>query len=198
MSLQATPISGRYPDSWYQQRFGCTYDEYIANRAADRAYAEYADPVEFRLTKSVGVLYPHPEGWHTDILVEKREGHVEPESPSIRTQYHEYYSIGSACVLMAKHRWFDNGYYCVTGYWLNVEPPADWEVTDIALLRENDVSEGHQRRIVGGNPKVAAYAKVELHDQLAGRTRLKPELQTSYTFQNDVMQMTLDVGMGAY
>ena len=196
MSLQATPVSGRLPDSYYMERYGCSYDEFIARLAADRAYAEYADPVKAQLTRSVGVLYD--EDYHTDVLVEKREGHVEPESPTIRTQYHEYYSIGDTVVLMAKHRWFDNGYYCVTGYWLNVEPPADWEVTDIALLRENDVHEGHQRRIVGGNPKVAAYAKVELHDQLAGRTRLKPELQPSYTFQNDVMQMTLDVGMGAY
>ena len=197
MSLQATPVTGRYPDSWYQENCGCTYDEYIARRAADRAYAEYAEPVHAKLTRSVGILYD--EDYHTDVLVEKRAGHVEPESPSVKTQYHEYYSIGNTAVLMAKHRWFDNGYYCVSGYWVNIDVPADLEVLDVVLLRENDVKEGHQRRIVGGNPKVVAYANVELSDQLAGRTRLKPELKLSYSFNEDTtMQMTLDVGLGAY
>lgn len=195
MSLQAIPVSGRLPDSYYMERYNCTYDEYIARRAADYAYAEYTDPVEARLTKAVGVLYP--EKYWTDVLVEKREGYVTPDGPSIRTQYQVWYSIGDTVVLMERHCWYEGGSESHTGYWVNIDLPTDIEVSDIVLLRENEVSEGYQRRIVGQDTP-ETYARVTLADQLDGRTRLKPELRTSYTFENDVMQLTLDVGMGAY
>ena len=188
----------RYPDSYYQERYGCTWSEYLQRIANGQRYDEYSEPSEAFLTRSVGVPFTRHGDYATECLVEVRE---QPTPPNSRVAKHAktvYYSAGETLLMTEVHTYYRDRTIthctCTPGQ----APPRDLPVTDVVLMRERLLDRGYVRRIVGRSKDNTGVSKLTLQEQLAGKTRLEPTLQPKMKCNEDgTEQVTLDLCMVA-
>ena len=196
----------RYPDSWYQKRYNCTWEEFLHQRDCEYRYSQYALPVEMFHLHSVGEIVK--QDYIRYVLCEKRMEHV-PATIKHAIRCIEYtYSANGHVLLTTRHTLsyrfnkpsvFDaresSNAYVEIGREVPEQP-----VTDIKLLAVKLTDLGHMRWIVGSDPeRLAGYSKLSMEEQFAGKTELKHELQVKEKrTDTGVWQMELDIGKGAY
>ena len=188
----------RYPDSYYQERYGCTWAEFCQRLEDDARYREYREPVTAFLTRPVGIPYDNKHVYGTDILVEKREEYVTPNSRVAKRAKDVYYSAGDIVLMKEHHEYYDNRTVSHAVCNPTETTPTDLPVEDIVLMRERLLDNGYNRRIVGEQRGQVGISKLSVREQQDGKTRLEATLQPKLSIdKHGTQQMTLDLAMCA-